>query len=372
MGTLVRGGDGRGLVIRTGPLTAFGAIALRLGERQGQTAFQQGLQAFSRLLATVTVVLAGSIFVINVALGRSILQSGLFALAIAVGLTPQLLPAIVTVSLATGARRLAQAPGNRQAPGLHRRSRQRPGAVYGQDRHSDRRPHLLCAGARPPGQLGRPCTCARVCMQRQDRQRTRPCALGRRGETAHNNGSWPTLDRLPFDHDRQLASVLVDSPQGRLLVVTKGAPEGVLARCTETPAQAHATLDKLFASGARVVAVASRTFTSDRLSHDDEHDLSLDGFLSFADPAKPDVKKSLARLDRLGVTVKIVTGDNGQVAAHLCHQVGLDAGAVVTGVELAAMDDRTLDQPASPDDHLRPRHARAKIAHHPRAASPRR
>ena len=108
MGTLVRGGNGRGLVVCTGAQTAFGAIALRLGERQGQTAFQQGLQAFSRLLATVTAVLAGSIFMINVALGRSILQSALFALAIAVGLTPQLLPAIVTVSLATGARRLAR------------------------------------------------------------------------------------------------------------------------------------------------------------------------------------------------------------------------------------------------------------------------
>ena len=108
MGTIVCGGDGRGLVIRTGASTAFGAVAMRLGERQGQTSFQQGLQQFSRLLATVTALLAGSIFVINAALGRSLLQSGLFALAIAVGLTPQLLPAIVTVSLATGARRLAR------------------------------------------------------------------------------------------------------------------------------------------------------------------------------------------------------------------------------------------------------------------------
>ena len=104
----MRGGDGRGVVVRTGARTAFGAIALRLGERQAQTSFQQGLQAFSRLLATVTALLAGSIFAINVALGRSLLQSALFALAIAVGLTPQLLPAIVTVSLATGARRLAR------------------------------------------------------------------------------------------------------------------------------------------------------------------------------------------------------------------------------------------------------------------------
>ena len=135
--------------------------------------------------------------------------------------------------------------------------------------------------------------------------------------------------------------MLVDSPEGRLLIA-KGAPEAVLARCTNAPAEAQATLDGLFASGARVVAVASRTFTSDRLGLDDEHDLSLDGFLSFSDPAKPDVKESLARLDRLGVTVKIVTGDNGQVAAHLCHQVGLEAGKVVTGHELATLDDAAL------------------------------
>ena len=108
MGTLVSGGGGRGVVVRTGSRTAFGAIAVRLGEQQGRTAFQQGLQDFSRLLATVTVVLASSIFVINAAVGHSILQSALFALAIAVGLTPQLLPAIVTVSLSTGARRLAK------------------------------------------------------------------------------------------------------------------------------------------------------------------------------------------------------------------------------------------------------------------------
>jgi Mg2+-importing ATPase len=108
MGTLVGSGGGRGVVVRTGSRTAFGAIAVRLGEQQGQTAFQQGLQDFSRLLATVTLVLAGSIFVINAAVGHSILQSALFALAIAVGLTPQLLPAIVTVSLSTGARRLAK------------------------------------------------------------------------------------------------------------------------------------------------------------------------------------------------------------------------------------------------------------------------
>ena len=340
MGTLVRGGDGRGLVVRTGRHTAFGAIALRLGERQGQTAFQQGLQAFSQLLAIVTVVLAGSIFVINVALGRSVLQSALFALAIAVGLTPQLLPAIVTVSLATGARRLARRRvivkrlvciedlGNVQVLFTDKTGTLTEGHIsFTQpfDCRGNPDDHVHALGL--------------ACSDKSGNELDR--ALWAAGESSSNNGGWRTLDHLPFDHERQLASVLVDSPQGRLLVA-KGAPEAVLARSTNLPADAQATLDGLFASGARVVAVASRTVTSDHLDPDDERDLSLDGFLTFSDPAKSDVKESLARLDRLGVTVKIVTGDNGQVAAHLCHQVGLEAGKVVTGPELVTMDDAAL------------------------------
>lgn len=108
MGTLIHAGEGRGVVVATGPVTAFGQIAARLGARHDLTSFQRGLAEFSGMLAAVTAMLASSIFLINAVLGRSLLQSGLFALAIAVGLTPQLLPAIVTVSLATGARRLAR------------------------------------------------------------------------------------------------------------------------------------------------------------------------------------------------------------------------------------------------------------------------
>ena len=181
MGTLVRGGDGRGLVVRTGSKTAFGAIALRLGERQGQTSFQQGLQSFSRLLATVTVILAGSIFVINVALGRSVLQSALFALAIAVGLTPQLLPAIVTVSLATGARRLARRQvivkrlvciedlGNVQVLFTDKTGTLTEGRI------------AFTQPLDPQGRAERSRPRARPGLQRQDRQRARPGALGRRG-----------------------------------------------------------------------------------------------------------------------------------------------------------------------------------------------
>ncbi len=342
MGTLVRGGDGHGLVVRTGSRTAFGAIALRLGERQTQTSFQAGLQEFSRLLATVTAILAGSIFVINAVLGRSLLQSALFALAIAVGLTPQLLPAIVTVSLATGARRLAK----RQVIVKRLVCIEDLGNV---DVLFTDKTGTLTEGhisfTQPLDWRGKPdddvCTLGLACSDKTGNELDR--ALWLAPDAAQKGPSWPTLDSLPFDHERQLASALVDTPKGRLLI-TKGAPEGVLARCAKVPAEAQATLDRLFASGTRVVAVASRSVTLEHLSHDDESDLSLDGFLCFTDPAKANVQESLARLARLGIAVKIVTGDNGQVAAHLCSEVGLDPGKVVTGAEVEAMDDAALQK----------------------------
>jgi Mg2+-importing ATPase len=341
MGTIVRGGDGRGLVVRTGARTAFGAIALRLGERQAQTSFQQGLQAFSRLLATVTALLAGSIFVINAALGRSLLQSALFALAIAVGLTPQLLPAIVTVSLATGARRLARRKvivkrlvciedlGNVQVLFTDKTGTLTEG-------HISFTEPLDCNGKLDDRVYALGLACSDKTGNELDRAlHAAPNAV------RDDDPGWPTLDQLPFDHERQLASVLVDAPEGRLLIA-KGAPEGVLARCTNVPGEAQATLDRLFVSGTRVVAVASRPVTLERLSREDERDFSLDGFLCFTDPAKANVQESLARLARLGITVKIVTGDNGQVAAHLCREVGLGAETVVTGSELEKMEDAAL------------------------------
>jgi Mg2+-importing ATPase len=340
MGTVVRTGDGRGLVVQTGARTAFGAIALRLAERQGQTSFQQGLQQFSRLLATVTALLAGSIFVINAALGRSLLQSALFALAIAVGLTPQLLPAIVTVSLATGARRLARRKvivkrlvciedlGNVEVLFTDKTGTLTEGHIsfmQSLDWHGKPSDHVLALGS--------------ACSDKTGNELDRALHAGQ--NPVGTSPDWPTLDRLPFDHERQLASVLVDTPDGRLLIV-KGAPEGVLARCASVPAEAQTTLDELFASGTRVVAVASRPVTLEHLRRDDERELSLNGFLCFSDPAKANVQESLARLARLGITVKIVTGDNGQVAAHLCRDVGLEPGEVITGATLEELDDDAL------------------------------
>ena len=340
MGTLVSEGGGRGIVVRTGSATTFGGIAMHLGERQGVTGFQQGLQDFSRMLAIVTAVLAGSIFLINGVLGRSLLQSALFALAIAVGLTPQLLPAIVTVSLASGARRLAKKRvivkrlvsiedlGNVQVLFTDKTGTLTAGQISFMQAldgtgNPDDRVHLL----------------ALVCSDRSGNELDR--ALWAASDAVESADVPTPVDSLPFDHERQLASALVETAQGRLLIA-KGAPEAVFARCATVPAASKAVLDRLFATGARVVAVASRPFAGNHLDKRDEREFSLEGFVCFADPVKPGVRDSLARLARLEITVKIVTGDNGQVAAHLCGEVGLDPGAVVTGQQLEGLDEDAL------------------------------
>ena len=340
MGTVVSAGDGRGVVVRTGSRTALGGVAQHLGDTEGQTEFQKGLHDYSKMLALLTTLLAVSIFIINVLLGRSALESGLFSLSIAVGLTPQLLPAIVTVSMATGSRQLAKKRvivkrlvsiedlGNIQILCTDKTGTLTQGqinftqALDGSGKPDD---HVRYLGLASSDKTGNELDRAIWAAVPSDDHDLPPAPL----------------DKLPFDHERQLATFLVDTPQGRLLI-SKGAPEAIMARCTTVPAQATQILDGLFDSGTRVVALASRTFAGDHLAKDEEHDLTLEGFACFTDPVKPDAHDSLVRLAKLGISVKILTGDNGQVAAHLCAQVGLDPGTVVIGQDLEKLDDNAV------------------------------
>jgi Mg2+-importing ATPase len=346
MGTTVRGGSGSGLVLRTGSRTAFGQIALRLGERQPDTAFQRGLRSFSILLVRVTAVLAGGIFVANALLGRSILESALFSLAIAVGLTPQLLPAIVTVSLASGARNLARRRvvvkrlisiedlGNIEVLFTDKTGTLTEGRITysesmdaaGADSEEVFRLALLCAAA----------------------DGADPAASGNALDTALLAAGVPPpgyrhLDQLPFDHERRLMSALVEEPGGKRLLVTKGAPESLLERCRAVPPKARATLDRQFAAGARVIAVGSRPWWGGaRCRHEDERDLELAGFITFVDAPKADAADALAQLRRLGVEVKLVTGDNPLVAETVCRSLGLEFGESITGPELDGLTEEQL------------------------------
>ena len=351
MGTVVREGSGLGLVVQTGARTAFGGIALRLGERQPQTAFQLGLRAFSLLLVRVTAVLAGSILVLNIALGRSVLDSVLFALAIAVGLTPQLLPAIVTVSLSTGARRLAERSvivkrlvaiedlGNIEVFFTDKTGTLTEGRISfatALDSAGGTEPEILRAGLL--------CNDAVVSDGRVVGGNPLDRALWETPAAQEVDVSgFRRLAARPFDYERRLASVLVEEPDGRRTLIAKGAPEIILARCRGVGTEAKAVLEGQFAAGSRVVAVATRAADGQAaIAPDDENGLELAGFLSFVDPPKADAADALARLKALEVEVKVITGDNDRVAAKLCADLGLEARGTLTGSELDALDDEAL------------------------------
>jgi Mg2+-importing ATPase len=350
MGTVVRAGSGRGVVVETGRRTEFGRIAAGLGERQEVTEFQTGLRQFSVLLVQVAAVLTSSIFVVNVLLDRSLLDSLLFSLAIAVGITPQLLPAVVTTSLATGSRRLARKGvlvkrlvviedlGDIEVLLTDKTGTLTEGSISFV-RATDASGHSDDSVLR----LGLLCNEAAIEDGRAVGGNPLDVALWDAADAAHAApAGMRTLATLPFDHERRMGSVLVDAPGGRM-IVTKGAPESVVAACTTVPEQARATLEDEFAAGSRVVAVATRPMpNAATITRADECGLELEGFLVFLDKPKADAAGSLQRLAALGITVKVVTGDNPTVAEKVCRDLGLDVQGTLTGAEIAALDDEAL------------------------------
>jgi Mg2+-importing ATPase len=357
MGTVVHQGSGRGVVVATGSSTAFGKIAVGLAERQAETAFQAGLRGFSKLLVRVAAVLTTSIFVINVALSRPLLEALLFSLAIAIGITPQLLPAIVSVSLSTGSRQLARRRvlvkrlvtiedlGNIEVLFTDKTGTLTEGAI------------TFDQALDPAGQPATwPLLLGLVCNEATITEHgpvggnaldvalwSAPSAQPLAADPSGGPSAWQRLGLVPFDHDRQLASVAVRTPTATTLLVTKGAPEAVLVRCLDVPADAQATLARLFADGARVIAVATRDAPGlTTPSPSDEHGLHLAGFLTFIDRPKADAGTSITKLGGLGVAVKVITGDNPIVTARVCRDIGLHVEQIRTGAELEGLDDDAL------------------------------
>ena len=180
-----------------------------------------------------------------------------------------------------------------------------------------------------------------------------------------DSAGYRRLGILPFDYERQMSSVVVAGPDARPVLITKGAPERILARCSAVPPGAQATLDKLFADGDRVVAVATRDLPGvSAPTAQDEHDLRFAGFLTFVDQPKPDAGAAVAQLSGLGIDVKIITGDNGVVAAKVCRDIGLKVAGVVNGVDLDKIDDTALANAIPDTTVFAPRQSRAEVAHH--------
>ena len=349
MGTVVSAGSATGVVFATGRDAQFGRIAAGLGERQPETDFQRGLRRFSYLLLQVAITLTVLILVTNLLLRRPIIESVLFSLAIAVGITPQLLPAVVSTSLATGSRRLAELKvlvkrlvciedlGDIDILITDKTGTLTEGRISlieavdpaGTSSAEVLRAGLLAADMDPAagGTSANPLDSALL-------EAAGGVSLG----DAHR------IAELPFDHDRRACSALVDRSGSRTLIV-KGAPEQVLAQCVQLPDTT--LLDQLFAQGRRVVAVATKpAATLTAVTPADESGLALLGFLVFADPPKQAARESLAQLAALGIEVKVATGDNPQVAEKVCADLGLASKGTLTGSDLTGLDDAAFESAA--------------------------
>ncbi|HET8880362.1 MAG TPA: magnesium-translocating P-type ATPase [Arthrobacter sp.] len=358
MGTVIQSGSCTGVVVATGGRAEFGRIALGLGERQPQTEFQLGLKRFSFLLLQVAIGLTSLIFIANLLLQRPVIESLLFSLAIAVGITPQLLPAVVSTSLATGTRQLAKRKvlvkrlvciedlGDMDILVTDKTGTLTEGRIS----FTAALPAAPGTGAQELFTLGLLATEADYTEAQRSviGQNPLDAALWEAPEAAAFDPSrHQRLDVIGFDHLRRRTSVLVRGDAGTARIITKGSPEDVLALCGSVSAQVQALLDEQFAAGSRVVAVATREAPGlADLTPADEAGLQLAGFLVFLDPPKANARESLDRLEALGITVKIATGDNAKVAERVCDELGVLSGGTITGSEAEAMSDPELSAAA--------------------------
>ncbi|MGO4192361.1 magnesium-translocating P-type ATPase [Arthrobacter sp. YAF17] len=354
MGTVIQGGSCTGVVVSTGGRAEFGRIALGLGERQPQTEFQLGLQRFSYLLLQVAVGLTSLIFIANLLLQRPVIESLLFSLAIAVGITPQLLPAIVSTSLATGTRQLAKRKvlvkrlvciedlGDMDVLVTDKTGTLTEGKIS-----------FTAALPAGPGVSADELLTLGLLATEADYAESQGSPVGLNpldaalwasaGAAAFPPDRYRRLDVIDFDHLRRRTSVLVTDAGAGPRIITKGSPEDVLALCGPTPAGVQAMLDQQFDAGSRVVAVATRAADGATvIGPADERGLVLAGFLIFLDRPKPNVRASLDRLEELGITVKIATGDNPKVAEKVCEELGVLSGGTLTGAAVEAMSDPEL------------------------------
>jgi Mg2+-importing ATPase len=363
LGTSILSGIGIAVVFATGPRTAYGDIVERLAARPEETEFERGTRRFGLLVLQTVLFLVLFILVVNLSLGRDALQSLLFSVALAVGLTPEFLPMITTVTLAQGAIRMAR----EKVIVKHLSAIQNLGSI---DVLCSDKTGTLTAGtmsldaALDP--FGRPSPRVLFLAQLNSRFETgikSPLDLAVLARPVAEVEGFTKTDEIPFDFDRRRLSVVVER-QGAFLLVTKGAPESVVGVCATYEVDGRTcvldeasvtrcleTFRSMSERGFRVLAVAWRSVSGPAgFTAASEHELTLAGFVTFADPPLEGAADSIAGLRGDGVRVKILTGDNELVTRHVCSQVGIDGGRIVLGAELERMDDAALPRVAEQAD----------------------
>jgi Mg2+-importing ATPase len=367
LGTSVVSGTGTALVMATGKNTAFGDIATRLATKPPETEFERGTRQFGLLIMKTTILLVLFVLLVSVVLHHNFLESLLFAIALAVGLTPEFLPMITTVTLGQGAVHMAR----KKVIVKHLEAMQNFGSI-----------DILCSdktGTLTSGEMaldqhldpfGTPServfllaylnslheTGVNNPLDQAIRQRSgNPLDAAVLQHDHPDIHAYRKIDEIPFDFERRRVSIVVEDENKRLLI-TKGAPESVLPVCSayelngqrysldaDSRVRSEATYRELCANGFRMLAVAySEVPQQDVYRANDEKGLVLAGFLTFYDPPLESAKVALRDLGRDGIQVKILTGDNELVTQHICSQVGLDVGRIILGNELERMTDTAL------------------------------
>ncbi|HQE91783.1 MAG TPA: magnesium-translocating P-type ATPase [Anaerolineae bacterium] len=355
MGTNVRSGSAKALIVQTGAATVFGQVAKRLTVRPPETEFERGIHRLGYMLTRVMFILVFLVFAVNVFFHKPVLDSLLFSVALAVGLTPQLLPAIISITLSKGSQRMA-------ADGVIVRRLESIENFGSMD--------VLCTDKTGTLTLGVVSLDGAVDVQGQSSEDVfRYAYLNACFETGLSNPldeaitahaqpdvtGYTKVDEVPYDFVRKRLSIVVQTATG-LLQITKGALDNVLEVCTQVQEGAVSVpldddrqqqIQQRYTAwseqGFRVLGVAVRMMPEQaRYTRRDEHDMTFVGFLLFFDPPKPGVRETIAALEELGVQLKIITGDNKLVARHAANAVGMTVTGMLTGAEIADMSDEAL------------------------------
>lgn len=371
MGSTVVSGSGVAVVVATGANTMFGGMATSLGTARGKTAYDEGIASVSKLLLRLMVVMAPLVFVINGITKGDWLSALLFSLSVAVGLTPEMLPMIVTTCLAKGAVDLSRdrvivkrLDAIQNLGAMDVLCTDKTGTLT--EDHVVLERHLDLEGNEDPRVLRYAFlnsffgTGVRNLIDSAIISRaSEETARGVRGIDADElAASWHLVDEVPFDFERRRVSVVVENEDGLRRMVTKGAIEEVLQVCTEVeydgrvvPLSAEmrekvlATAYDLADKGMRVLGVARKANPADAgvLSGKDEQGMTLIGYLAFLDPPKRSAAQAVAALREHGVTTKVLTGDSLRVACTVCETIGLYVEGTLDGAAVAQLSDEELE-----------------------------
>jgi len=355
MGTHIVSGTATAIIVHTGTETEFGKVSERLKLRPPETDFEHGIRRFGYFLMEVTLVLVVAIFAINVYLQRPVLDSFLFSLALAVGLTPQLLPAIISINLSHGAKRMAE----KKVIVKRLSSIENFGCM-----------NIICSDKTGTLTEGTVHLQSALDVNGNDSEKvllqayinafyetgfTNPIDEALRNYKKIDLTEYQKHDEIPYDFLRKRLSILV-SHDNALLMVTKGALHNILDVCTSAEIGDGKVVDlaavkdqiqkhyqEFSSKGLRTLGVAYKYMGSDtRISKDNETGMTFSGFLILFDPPKPNILETITELKNLGVALKIITGDNHLVAATVSEQMGLKNTKILTGPDLRNLSDAAL------------------------------